>query len=325
MVVVPDASVDERFLANPFVTGELARVKFYASAPMVSPDGTVIGRLCVFDDQPHELTGQRARVLHVLAERVVDVLELRLRSRQLERSLAELTETRDQLHRSNELLALFAGQVSHDLRSPLTAVLANSELLLDEPAVRDDPSAAELARACVSAGQRMADLIDSILAFTRVGASLDLADVDVQGVLGQVVADLAPAIDARGAKVEGSGLPTVRADPNQLYAVLLNLVSNAVKFVPARTIPLVAVTAEREGPAWRITVTDNGAGIASDLRSSVFGLYARGTQADGPLDGSGIGLATARRIVEAHGGQMGIDAAADGGAAVWFTLPAATG
>jgi signal transduction histidine kinase len=306
VVVVPDASVDERFLANPFVTGELARVKFYASAPMVSPDGTVIGRLCVFDDQPHELTGQRARVLHVLAERVVDVLEL-------------------QLHRSNELLALFAGQVSHDLRSPLTAVLANSELLLDEPAVRDDPSAAELARACVSAGQRMADLIDSILAFTRVGASLDLADVDVQGVLGQVVADLAPAIDARGAKVEGSGLPTVRADPNQLYAVLLNLVSNAVKFVPARTIPLVAVTAEREGPAWRITVTDNGAGIASDLRSSVFGLYARGTQADGPLDGSGIGLATARRIVEAHGGQMGIDAAADGGAAVWFTLPAATG
>ena len=317
-VVVPDASRDERFEHNPFVTGSLGAVRFYASAPLVTPTGVTIGRLCVFDEQTHELTTERADVLSIVAARVVDVLELRLRTRQLEQSLTELTRTRDELHRSNELLSLFAGQVSHDLRSPLTAVLANTELLSDEPAVRDDPDLLQLAGATMAAGQRMAGMIDTILSYARAGGALESSDVDLDLVLDEVLSDLAPVVGERQAHVRRSDLPEVRGDARQLYSVLLNLVSNALKFTPPPTRPEVVIAADREGDGWVVTVGDNGRGIPVERRESLFELYSRGDQA---AEGWGIGLATARRIVEAHGGRIGIRDSALGGAEVWFTLP----
>lgn len=322
VVVTPDAREDARFARNAFVTGELGSVRFYASAPLTTPAGTTIGRLCVFDDEPHELTEQRAHVLEVLAARVVDVLELRLRTGQLEQSLAELTETRDELHRSNELLSLFAGQVSHDLRSPLTAIVANAELLTTEPLVAGDPEVLRLAEATLAASHRMASLIEGILSFTRLGADLDLAPVDLGQVVDDVVADVGPVLLERRARVVHHGLPRVRADRDQLYAVLLNLVSNAVKFTQPATRPVVEVRAAREDGMWRVSVTDNGRGIPAEDRESMFELYRRGT---GPVAGSGIGLATARRAVEAHGGRIGLEDAPGGGTTAWFTLPVEPG
>jgi signal transduction histidine kinase len=318
-VVAPDASADPRFATNPFVSGEIDTVRFYASAPLITPDGTTIGRLCVFDSEPHELAAERADVLQVVAQRVVDVLELRLRGRQLEQSLVELTRTQDELTRSNELLSLFAGQVSHDLRSPLTAILANTELLADEPAVTGDPVVAELVGATHQAGQRMAGMISTILDYARSGAVLRPTEVDLDEVLSHVLDDLAPAIGRRSAVVRREPLPQVVGDATQLYAVLLNLVSNAVKFTPPDRAPEVAVTAARGDGEWRVAVTDNGRGIPATGRDTVFVLHARG---DSSVEGSGIGLATARRAVEAHGGRIGIDDAPGGGTTIWFTLPA---
>lgn len=318
-VVSPDASKDPRFADNPFVTGVQGAVRFYASAPLVTPDGTTIGRLCVFDDEPHDLPQRQAAILHVVASRVVDVLELRLRGRQLQQSLYDLTRTQVELSRSNELLSLFAAQVSHDLRSPLTAVLANAELLASEDAVRRDPALAELVTATTNAGRRMATMIDTILAHARVGADLERIEVQLADVLDDVVADLGPQLAARSATVRRDELPEVRANQEQLYAVLLNLVSNALKFTPADRTPVIAVGGALHDGFWRITVSDNGRGIPEDRRRAVFDLFARG---DRTVDGSGIGLATARRAVEAHGGRIGIETGPDGGAQVWFTLPA---
>ena len=310
-VVAPDASVDPRFAENPFVSGAIDTVRFYASAPLVTPEGTTIGRLCVFDTQPHELAAERAAVLQVVAERVVDVLELRLRSRQLELSQAELS-------RSNELLTLFAGQVSHDLRSPLTAILANTELLATEPAVVADPVVTELVTATYDAGRRMAGLIDTILGYARVGSEVERRAVRLDEVLTHVLDDLGPVIAQRSARVTHEPLPEVAGDATLLYAVLQNLVANAVKFTPPERTPEVHVAAARDGDAWRVAVTDNGRGIPSADRDHVFALHARG---DRSVQGSGIGLATARRAVEAHGGRIGVDDAPGGGTVVWFTLP----
>lgn len=318
-VVAPDASRDPRFATNPFVSGEIDTVRFYASAPLVTPEGTTIGRLCVFDSQPHELAAERAATLEVVAQRVVDVLELRLRSRQLEQSLTELTRTQDELSRSNELLTLFAGQVSHDLRSPLTAVLANTELLATEPAVVADPSVVELVNATYAAGRRMSAMIDTILDYARVGSELERELLPLDDVLTHVLDDLRPLVAARSAQVRREPLPEVHADRTQLYVVLLNLVANAVKFTPPGRVPEIAVSATRAEDGWRIAVADNGRGIPEESRDAVFELHARG---DRSVDGSGIGLATARRVVEAHGGRIGVGDAVGGGAEVWFTLPA---
>lgn len=311
-VVSEDASLDPRFAENPFVNGEIGNVRFYASAPLTTPAGTTIGRLCVFDDVPRHLSTERARVLQVLASRIVGVLELRLRTRQLE-------QTRDELHRSNELLHLFAGQVSHDLRSPLTAVLANAEVLAQEPAVLADPDLGQLVTATIEAGQRMSGLIDTVLDFARPGGTLTPAEVDLSQVLHDVLHDLEPELSRRGAQVSRGELPQVRGDARMLHTVLQNLISNAAKFTDQHP-PIIDVSAQLLGSTWwRLQVSDNGPGIPESRRESVFTLYSRG---DGPADGSGIGLATARRVVEAHGGRIGVEDSPAGGTTVWFTLPA---
>src|SRR5687767_3891531 len=128
-VVVPDASLDERFRDNPFVTGVIGDVRFYATHQLVTPNGIVIGSLCVFDTVARELTDDQERAIVALADRVVDLLELELRTRELAGTVSQLELARAELQRSNEQLAGFAGQVSHDLLNPLTAVSMSLRLV----------------------------------------------------------------------------------------------------------------------------------------------------------------------------------------------------
>jgi signal transduction histidine kinase len=103
-----------------------------------------------------------------------------------------------------------------------------------------------------------------------------------------------------------------------MYAVARNLLANAIDFGRPGTPPRVEVAADRRDGRWRVEVTDNGVGVAPDQRETMFVLFARADKRSG---GSGIGLAAAKRIVEAHGGRIGMDAAAGGGTTVWFDLP----
>ncbi len=317
-VVVPDASVDERFSDNAFVTGSIGHVRFYASAPLVTPDGTILGRLCVFDDVVRELTPQQTQALTTLAVQVMEVLELRHRTRQLARSLEELESARDELRRSNQHLTLFAGQVSHDLRSPLTAILANAELLATEPVVETDTDLLSMVAAVNQAGQRMNRMIEEMLSYALEGGRLDLAATPLEQVVSLVLADLGPLVSQKGARIDVDELPTVTADADMLYSVVLNLLTNALKFARPDVSPHVRISATRAPTAWRVTVSDNGVGIAPERREAVFALFERGTD---DVDGHGIGLATTRRLVEAHGGTVGAGESAAGGAAVWFELP----
>ena len=318
-VVVPDASLDPRFRENPFVTGILGAVRFYASAPLTTPDGVIIGRLCVFDSQPRALHEAQEDALVAIAERVVDVLELRLRTRELEDSLAALTETRDELHRSNEALSVFAGQVSHDLRTPLTAIMASTEMLGQQPAVAEDEWSERLVATAFRSATRMAGMIEQILAHARVGAELHRSDTDLDDVLSSVLEDLGPTLTARSATVMTGALPSLPADGQQLYSVLLNLVSNAVKYARPGVAPVVEISAVRIDGSWRFSVRDNGIGISAADRERVFGLFNR---VETSVDGSGIGLATVKRIIEAHGGSIGISSVDGPGTDVWFELPA---
>lgn len=323
-VVVPDASRDDRFADNPFVTGDIGSVRFYASAPLVTPGGVALGRLCVFDEQPRESTPEQQRALVVLAERVMDVLELRLRNREVARSVDELTATRDELRRSNEALAHFAGQVSHDLRNPLMVISANAEMLAMEPAVADSPELAEMVHEISDAGLRMSRLIRSVLSHARGDGAVAFDPVPLGRVFGQAVADLRPVVASSGARVTVGDLPSVAGDPDLLYAVALNLVGNALKFARPGTSPTVEVSSVRQDGWWRVLVRDDGIGIPDEHAEEVFRPYVRLTDADSDddVDGHGVGLATVSRIVEAHGGRVGVDTSQTRGTTVWFDLPA---
>jgi two-component system, chemotaxis family, sensor kinase Cph1 len=167
----------------------------------------------------------------------------------------------------------------------------------------------------------MRRMIEDLLQFSRVGrAELRVAEVDL-GDLVHRVADRARADSTHeGAVVEVGSLPTVRADAGQLERVVQNLLGNAVKFrrpgMPAR----VDVTASRLEAGWRIEVADQGIGVEEQYRERIFRMFQRLHPAD-RYPGTGIGLAIAERIIDRHGGNMGVGANPSGGATFWFTIP----
>lgn len=318
-VVVPDASLDERFRDNPFVTGVIGHVRFYATHQLVTPSGVPIGSLCVFDTIARELSGDQERAIAALADRVVDLLELELRTRELGATVSELEQARAELQRSNEQLAAFAGQVSHDLRNPLTAVTMSLRLVgeqLEEPGSLDAPELGWLVTRAVSGAERMDSLIGELLDFARLGGRLTRAEVDLASVLADVTEDLAGAL--AGASLTTGELPVVTGDPVQLRAVVQNLVANAAKFVQPGVAPQIEVSAARVADGWRVEVADHGIGIRPEHRERVFEPLAR---VDHTAPGHGIGLATVRRVIDAHGGRIGLAETPGGGTTAWFELP----
>jgi signal transduction histidine kinase len=320
-VLVTDASLDPRFARNPFVAGPIGAVRFYASAPLLTREGVPLGRLCVFDEAPREPSPRQSETLTVLAERVMDVLELRLQSSRLEASLEELTRTRDELRRSNDALEGFASQVSHDLRNPLMVISANAEMLSGEPAVGSDPDLLTMVDDIRDASRRMSRLIAESLAHAREGGRPRPGTADLGAVFDQALLDLRPSVLASRARVVVDQLPTVPGDPDLLYSVALNLLTNGLKFTHPGVPPRVRVDAERRGSVWRIRVTDEGIGVAAEDRESVFLPFVRAVGTDG-VAGHGIGLATVKRVVEAHDGAVGLESGRGAGTTVWFQLPA---
>jgi len=317
-VVVADASRDPRFARNPFVTGELGHVRFYVAHPLVTKAGVPFGTLCVFDDQPRELDAGQLAGLATLAERIVDVFELRLRTRELSFSVMEIQAVQAELERSNERLALFASQVSHDLKTPLTTLSLSLSLIreqLDEDGELGPESVGLLDRA-IKGSSRMADLIDDVLDYASLGGTLKVTEVDLDFVIGEVLDDLSSELD--GVTMQIGTLPTVLGDRAQVRAVLQNMLSNAAKFRDETRAPVVQVDARRVQRAWRIEITDNGIGVPPEDRIRIFEPLARG---DVSVEGSGIGLATCRRIIGAHGGRIGIDPTVTDGSRFWFELP----
>ena len=309
-VVISDASQDRRFRDNPFVTGESGNVRFYASHQLHTPDGTVIGTLCVFDEQSRSLSDEQEHALASLAERVVDALELELTTRRLRAA-------NERMAASNERLAAFAGQLSHDLKNPLTAVTMSLELALEEAdEVTDADMLVSLLDRAARGADRMQGMINDLLAFARGGTPPEVTQVDLAALMRDVLEDLAPVLGS--ATVEAGELPTVPGDPVQLHAVVQNLVANALKFTRRDVEPRVCVVAEELDRHWRVEVTDNGPGIPEDKQEGVFEPFAR---IDKSVPGTGVGLATCRRIVEAHGGTIGITTPPGGGTTVWFLLP----
>jgi signal transduction histidine kinase len=307
-VILADASRDPRYARSPWVDGRLGSVRFYCSMILRTPEGEPVGTLCVFDEQPRTLTERQLSGLRTLARQVVDVLELRARSRQLESTVEELS-------RSHQELAAFAGQVSHDLKTPLTASLGFTELLQELPSVAADPVAQGYLARCRSSGRRMLTLVDDLLAYARVGGKLKQRAIALDDVMPQVLDDLGAL--AHEADIRWTG-ECVVADPAQLRVLLQNLVGNACKYRSPNRRPRITVTAAQREQVVRLQVTDNGPGIPTAAREEAL---APLTRLNTQVAGSGLGLATCARIAEAHGSTLQLGDAPGGGLTATIDFP----
>jgi signal transduction histidine kinase len=223
-----------------------------------------------------------------------------------------LTDVTEQRRMEAELRS-YADVVAHDLREPV----ANMALLvrLLERSSAEPPPADGLAMLRDGLG-RAEELIQAVLVYARVG-ELSRERVALDRVVADVAEDLRPALEQAEARLEVGQLPEVDGDPSQLRRVLQNLIGNAVRF-RAEAPPVVEVWAARGEREWIVTVGDNGVGVAPEQASRIFGMFAR---ADARADGTGIGLAVCRRIVEAHGGRIWVESRDEGGSEFRFTLP----
>jgi signal transduction histidine kinase len=259
----------------------------------------------------------------VVALRIVDVQIIRRKTPQeveaerLERQVADLS-------RSNTDLERFAHVVSHDLQEPLRSVSGFADLLAMRSEGRLDERGRESLGFIRDGVRRMGAMLDGVLDYSRAaGVGLSRQRVDMNAVVRDAEADLSRAIADRDAAITVGELPEVEGDAVQLRQLVTNLLANALKFSGERP-PRVEVSAEVTDAGWTFAVRDEGIGIDPRDAERIFTMFARahpdGTGA-GHAEGTGIGLAVCRRIVERHGGEIWVESTPGGGSTFRFTLP----
>jgi PAS domain S-box-containing protein len=232
-----------------------------------------------------------------------------------------LRQTAEELERSNMELERFAHVAAHDLLEPCRTICSFAQMLERKHGAALDAEGREYLEFLVGGAQRMRDLIQGMLGYSRAGlAATQMLDVDLSVLAREVVADLGDALKAGGGAVETGMLPVVRGDPAQLRQLLVNLIGNGLKFHADGAAPRVRVFAQDQDGEWCICIEDSGIGIAPEYQADIFGIFRR---LHGPdrYPGAGIGLAVAKRIVEAHGGRIWVESEAGAGACFRFTLP----
>lgn len=231
----------------------------------------------------------------------------------------ELRDLNERLALSNAELERFALVASHDLRSPLAAVVGFLELV---PRFADElpPSALDALAGASRNVHRSLETVDALLQLARVGRRGEQMAVDVGEVVAEVQDLLAGDLADSGAELVVGELPTVLADPSHVRVLFQNLVANAIKYREPERALRIEVTAHDDGDRWTLVVSDNGRGFAPEDREVIFAPFSRRSTGE-KVEGVGIGLATCRRIVSHHGGKIAAEPL-EPGARFTFTLPA---
>ena len=250
---------------------------------------------------------------------------LREQSEQLASKQTELTLKNVEVERANQLKTEFLANMSHELRTPLNAVIGFSELMLEEQQ-RLSPEHVQFVRDIYASGKHLLTLINSVLDLAKIEAgrvALEVKPLDAAHQIASACALVSAMAQKKDLRLEQviQTARAVRADPGKLQQVLLNMLSNAIKFTNDGT--RIEVGVEDHGGLLRFWVKDEGPGIAESVKPELFKPFMQG---ESPLskkhEGTGLGLAISRRLIEYQGGDVGVDTQLGRGSTFWFTLPA---
>ena len=255
------------------------------------------------------------------AELAVAQRQLRQHADELERHVAERTVTLRESIRSLESLSY---SIAHDLRAPLRTIHSFSDILLNDYAARLDDDARGYLRRMAAAAGHMDQLIQDLLAYGQLTReSLPRESVALDPLASGLVESMRGEIESKGAEVRvNRPLPCVFGNRTMVQQVLLNLISNALKFVPEGVTPRVEIFAETRDGNVRVNVRDNGIGIDPQLHERIFGVFER-VHPKERFPGTGIGLAIVQKAIERMNGTLGVDSNPTEGSTFWFELPRA--
>ena len=288
---------------DPLVDGQVRRY-LTTKDPYRDEDGVIVGILGITRDAPRRSDEEDDAMLANNSK-----LELRARERtaELESSMAELEA--------------FSYSVSHDLRAPLRAINGYAAVLLEENAETLGPDGNHALSAITRSAQRMGELIDALLRFSRLGRrEMDRQEVDMSELVRSVIAELRASEPWQQPQVTIGDLGIARCDPTTIRQVFANLLSNAWKFTSKTANPSVEISRVDRENGVVFVVHDNGAGFDERHRGKLFEVFQR-LHSESEFHGTGIGLALVRRIVRRHGGEVTAESHPGEGATFSFSLP----
>ena len=232
----------------------------------------------------------------------------------------ELKQLNDDLNRSNTELEDFANIVSHDLREPLRAITGFMELLQKKYKDKLDDKANEYIEFATSGGKTMSNMLTGLLEYSRVQTErLKFSEVDINDILKDSINNLTLKINETSTKITYDKLPKVHGLGPQLTQLFQNLIQNAIKFKSEQN-PKIHIGAERDERGWLFFVRDNGIGIDPKYYKNIFTIFHR-VKSERNYEGSGVGLAVCKRIVERHKGQIWVESELGKGSTFYFTIP----
>ena len=263
----------------------------------------------------------RSKVMEI--ERSDKERELRVQERIVELAASEelLRSKVMELERSNEELQQFAYVCSHDLQEPLRVIANYTQLLSRRYKGQIDDKADTFIAFAVDASKRMQDLINDLLAYSRLQTIVRSFDsVNCMQVVEMALANLEILLTETGATVHYDSLPIVEGDQSQLLQLFQNLISNALKFRSKEAV-VIDISARQDDGSWLFAVRDNGIGFDMQFEDRIFLIFQR-LHTKEEYSGSGIGLAVCKKIVLRHGGRIWVESELGKGAIFFFTIPA---
>jgi light-regulated signal transduction histidine kinase (bacteriophytochrome) len=262
--------------------------------------------------------------INILNEEIAERKRAEEKQKQLNE---ELEKAVGKLNESNKQLEQFCYIASHDMREPLRKIIAFGVILQKSLSGKMASDDAENLGYMIHGAERLTEMIEGLLAYSRIDTKGQEAQpMDLNQVVEQLQEfELSVLLEEKNAEIKLSqALPTVMADPAQTRQLVQNLIANGIKYQKKDSKPCITITAKPAAENMvRIEITDNGIGIKPEYQQTVFEMFKR-LHTRSEYEGTGIGLAVCKKIVERHGGQIGVESQPDKGSTFWFTLPAAT-
>lgn len=319
MMVVPDATKDERFSGNPFVT-DAPQIKFYAGIPLTTSEGYTLGTLCVLDTKTRELNDTQLLTLEILGKQVMKLIELRSR-------MLELNDAKKKAEDATQSKSLFLSTMSHEIRTPMNAIIGLTNMLLDDEPKNEQVDRLKLLK---FSGDNLLTIINDILDFSKIEANkltLENINLDLKELVANVVEMLRHRADEKKIRLildYDSKLPsTVKGDRVRLSQIITNLLGNAIKFTEKGSVQL-SVIYKGEGDAHHkieFRIKDTGIGIAPDKLKNIFESFSQASSdTTRKFGGTGLGLSISKNLLSIMGSSIEVESTPGVGSTFSFTL-----
>lgn len=310
--IIEDSRKDMRFHDNPIVSGE-PNVIFYAGVPLINENGLPLGTLCVIDHKPKTLTQNQIRSLKALSDQTMKLLDLRLKSMELETAMVKLEKKNQELER-------FANIAAHDLKSPLANVSGLADLFIENYKTIIDEEGHEMIHLIKSSSDKLRGMIDGLLEYSKTDKIVtdNKTEVNME-VLKNEISGLFVFKNNCSITFE-SNIDFIKTNKTGFEQILINLIANAVKYND-KEIAKIKIEIVEEDVFYKISVEDNGPGILKDNHEIIFQIFEVVSNHDRfGQKGNGIGLATVKKIVEELGGTIDVESEMGKGAKFVFTI-----